>query len=446
MHILFAPGEIVAREHCFDRVEPLVKHGPRPLVVADRPWEGPGVYWPSFLYDEEEGLFKMWYYVAVGEFGKHRPAGPLIDNAEISGQHFLCYACSRDGLHWEKPALGIVRLKDHPETNILLADSGFFLGCATVIKDLGDPDPSRRYKLLIYDNDGEGRDGARTAVSGDGLHWRFVGDFPILPTQDTPSLWHDRRRGQYVAFLKTRLDGRRARMIATSRDFSTWSEPTVLLAPDSADAPTLHFYGQSAFEHCGQDFGFLCRYEFSTQKLDLELIVGRRGTDWARLPSRPQVLGPGDPGAWDGGMVLPGLGEPIVRGASCWYYYNGSAGRHDDPTGISAIGLATFTYGRLVGQQFEGQGWFETIPFRCPGGALYLDARSRQPLTVEVRGTGYLGVLPGYSRAECLPVEGDRQDHPIRWADHATLDALRGRYIALRVYGANAVVYGARIE
>lgn len=314
-----------------------------------------------------------------------------------------------------------------------------------MIEDPDDPDPSCRYKMLMYDNDGAGHDGGRLAVSSDGIDWRFSGGFPALPTQDTPSLWHDRRHGQYVAFLKTRLDGRRARTISISRDFVHWSAPQVLLAPDGADGPTMHFYGQSAFHHCGQDLGFLNRYEFSTQKLDIELIVGRGEAGWQRLPSRPLALGPGDPGDWDCGMVVPGFGEPIVRGDTCWTYYGGYTTRHDEGDGRGGIGLATFTQGRIVGQQFEGEGWFECAPFQCPGGALTLDAVAREPLRVEVRGAGYLGALAGYNRADCQPLQGDQQAHPVRWTAQQDLDALRGQFITLRVYGQKSLVYGATL-
>jgi hypothetical protein len=444
--MLFVPGEITGREHCCDRIEPLVKHPGNPLIVAEHFWEGEGVYWPTFLYSEADRLFKLWYFTtAAGGVGVHAPVRPLIDNAEISGRSFLCYAHSEDGLTWRKPSLGRFTIRGSADNNIVLADSGFFLGCTAIIEDPDDADPARRYKLLMYDNDGAGRDGARTAVSPDGIDWTFIGEFPVLPTQDTPALWHDRRNGQYVAFLKTRIDNRRARMISVSRDFEHWSPPVLHLAPDIADAPTLHFYGQSAFHHCGHDFALLNTYEFATQKLALELIAGN-GTDWRRLPTRSEVLSPGDPGAWDGGMVLPGLGELITTGDTCRYYYYGSRNRHDAAGGDGAIGLATFTHGRLVGQQFEHDGWFEGVPFQCPGGELSLDAIAREPITVAVCSASYGGPIGGYTREDCAPVQGDSREHAIRWSKNANLDALKGKFIGLRVYGTNSIVYGATLR
>jgi hypothetical protein len=442
----FVPGEITTREKCFDRIEPLKKHSGNPVMVSDRFWEGPGVYYPCVLYSETEKLFKMWYYTDVPNLEPQASNRPLIDNNEILGRSFLCYARSTDGLHWEKPNLGQFAIKGSKDNNIILSDSGFFMGTVTVIDDPDEKNPARRYKLFMYDNDGKGRDGGRTAVSPDGIHWEFVGEFPMLPTQDTPSMWYDRRRKRYVAFLKDRVENRRARMISTSRDFVNWSAPAVCFGPDNGDTPTMHYYAQNAFHHCGQDFCFLNRYEFATQKLDLELVYSPQGVDWRHFPSRVPILSPGDPGQWDGGMVLCGFGEPIIRDKTGWVYYYGCSVRHDDGSGIGAIGLATFTEGRLVGQQTEGEGWFNSLPFRCPGGRLTLDAAARGPVTVEVWSTGYGGVYPEYTRQECEAVQGDKQDHTIRWKNKSNLDEFRGKFIQLRVYGLNSIVYGAGFD
>ncbi|MFH1009353.1 MAG: hypothetical protein V1800_17900 [Candidatus Latescibacterota bacterium] len=448
MNLLFLPGEITERVHCFDKIEPLKKHPKNPVMKGERPWEKMGICYPSVIWCEQEQLFKMWYLTgAEGEMVRHRPLQPSIDNAEISGRWFVCYAVSQDGLEWERPNLGRIRIQGSGDNNILFADSGFFLGCVTVICDVDDPDPGRRYKMLVYDHDGASRDGARTAISPNGIDWNFVGEFPVLPSQDTPCLWHDREAGVYVAFLKTRIDGRRARLISTSRDFITWSAPQLSLAPDIGDSPTLHFYAQSAFHHSGHMLGFLNVYEMATQHLAIELIASGTGTDWRRLPGRQIVLAPGDAGAWDGGMVLTGMNPPLKRGDSYWYYYNGHSDLHSDGSnGASAAGIATFRAGRLAGQQFVGDGWFASKPFRCPGGRLTIDAVAKEPLTVEVCGTGYSGALPGYEQNQCKPATGDRSSHAIRWETAEHLDALAGTFVTLRIYGKNAVVYGASFE
>ncbi len=449
MQKLFLPGEITDRHNCCDRIEPLRKHPANPLLVADRPWET-DIGYPCVLRNPDTGKFRMWYHACKELADRLNPNAPLVDGFMMQHEMYLCYAESDDGLKWIKPELNRLKVKEYGPNNIVVVDSGFIGGQGTVIEDAADPDPARRFKLLIYDMDGKGRDGIRTAVSPDGIDWTFVGPFPVLSSQDTPSLWHDRRRGRYVAFLKTRLDGKRARMISISEDFEHWSEPRVLLAPDLADAPTLEFYAQNAFHHWGHDVGLICRYDVASQRTDLELIHAPGGTDWRRLPTRAAILSPGELDTPDGGGVYPGTGDPIRVEDMCRIYYCGTSRRHSGEDAgkpqTGGIGLATFAPGRLAGQQFTGEGWCQTIPFRCPGGRLTLNAVAHTPMAVEIHAAGYGGPIAGFTRDACAPVSGDSQTHAVIWKDHATLDTLRDRFILLRVYGGKGLVFGFEIQ
>lgn len=451
--LIFVPGEIMERERSYDRVEPLVKHSTNPVMIADRPWEGDTVYWPTFLYSERDKLFKMWYGVTDMNMSNQSEEAGLIDNWSVHGRFYICYAYSPDGINWIKPAVGKHKQTQYPGNNIVWTDSGYLAGCAAVIEDVEDSDPERIYKMLVYDHNGKGQDGIRTAVSANGIDWNFVGTFPVLPSQDTPSLWYDKRRQRYVVFLKNRLNNVRARMITFSSDFENWSEPALCLAPDGMDPYTMNFYAQSAFMHGGHDFGFLSCYEMSTQLADMELITAPQGIDWTRLPTRPKVLRTGDPGSWDGGGVYPGLGEPVAHGDECWVYYYGTSERHDQSPFLTlqnenrvsgAIGMAKFKAGRLVGQQFEGEGWFASKPFKCPGGELTLDAAAGNPIRVEIRRTGYSSTVQHYSKDDCIPVTGDKPNHKLVWKNKGNLDELAGEFISIRIYGKNSIVYGVK--
>lgn len=73
--------------------------GNQPVLYSERPYEGPSVMNPFVLWEEETGLFRMWY--AAGE--QYEP-------------NTLAYAQSRDGIHWEKlPANPIFTgSREHP--------------------------------------------------------------------------------------------------------------------------------------------------------------------------------------------------------------------------------------------------------------------------------------------------------------------------------------------
>src|SRR5262249_16165739 len=72
------------------------KHEGNPVLKADRSWEG-AVDWASVIHDEEERVFKIWYLTANG----------------------LAYGTSRDGIHWEKPSLGIREWQGSKENNLV---------------------------------------------------------------------------------------------------------------------------------------------------------------------------------------------------------------------------------------------------------------------------------------------------------------------------------------
>ena len=257
-----------------------------------------------------------------------------------------------------------------------------------------------------------------------------------------------------MALLKTRLDNLRARMMAVSEDFESWTEPEVMFSAAHTDRPTEQFYDQCAFHHNGHDWGLLGKFNLSMQTTDLELVTASLGVAWRRLPTRPLVLRAGEPGSWDQGGVYAATSGPFEYKGRMYVYYGGTNVRHDGggfdgravDHRLQGIGLATFTPGRMVGQQFEGEGWFETMPFRCPGGKLLLDANAKNPLKIEVRNIGYGGPFEGFRETQAVPVKGDSQEHGITWEHETDLKALSGRFIQLRVYGKNSVAYGCRFE
>jgi len=57
----------------------------KPILSSEQAWEGVAVMCPHVLWDEEEGLFRMWY-----------SAGQQYEPNAVG------YATSRDGLHWKK--------------------------------------------------------------------------------------------------------------------------------------------------------------------------------------------------------------------------------------------------------------------------------------------------------------------------------------------------------
>lgn len=448
--ILFSPGNITEKKNCYDRFEPLKKPAQNPVLKAEMPWEKSGVAWGSVLRSQVDGKFKFFYST---DFPGAQAGAVLVDNSMQGRSHcVVCYAESDDGLVWRRPAVNQFFQNEFPGNNIVLTWAAYYNDSPSVIEDLHEPDPQRRYKLMMFHLDPQNADltGCALFVSPDGLRWTFTGT--VLPSQDASSLWQDRRTGHYYAFLKDRQGNHRSRMLAQSADFRTWSEPQWIFTPDHGDHAGTNFYNQSAFTLCGRSLGFLNLYDLTTQTTWIELIESGDNLNWQRMPSRPHLLQPGPPGSYDSGGAYVGLAEPILVGDEFRYYYYASADRHDaadtggNPAQRPALAYATFRKNRLVGQQTEHDGAFATLPIVCPGGRLFLNFVCAGEVTVAIKRPGYGGEYLGYTAAECVPVTGDSLRCEIRWKNQADLAALQGKNIRLKISGRNLIAYSASFE
>ena len=449
--VLFSPANITERKNCYDRYEPLKKPAQNPVMTAQMPWEGGGgVNWGSVLRSQVDGKFKFFY---ATDFPGVQEGAVLVDNS-MQGKNncVVCYAESDDGLVWRRPALNLYFKDQFPGNNIVFSWASYYNDAPSVIEDLHEKDPQRRYKMMMFHIDTKDHDltGCCLFVSPDGLHWTFTGT--VLPSQDASSLWQDRLTGRYYAFLKDRHGPNRSRMLTFSDDFRNWSEPQWIFTPDHGDNEGTNFYNQSAFQMSGRTLGFLNLYDLTTQSTWVELIESGDNRNWTRMPARPHMLQPGPAGTYDSGGAYVGLAEPILVGDDYRYYYYASADRHDaadtggNPAQRPSLAYATFKKNRLVGQQTEGDGYFATLPFVCPGGKLFLNFVCKGPVTVSIKRPGYGNDYAKFTQADAVPVTGDNLHGEITWKTQANLDELKGKYIRIKVQGKGVVAYSASFE
>ncbi|MEO6873298.1 MAG: hypothetical protein ABI222_00610 [Opitutaceae bacterium] len=447
--ILFTPGNTSERLRSYDRFEPMQKSALNPVFTATMPWEDSGFGWGSVIRSRLDGKFKYFYGT---EFPGQVDGTIAIDNSQQGKKHcVVCYAESDDGLHWHRPALNLFFADKFPGNNIIVHWPAYFNDSSSVIEDFIERDSARRYKMLMYHHDVKNLDarGGCLLVSPDGLHWTPTGT--VLPSQDAESLWQD-PAGHYYGFLKDRIGDNRSRMLVHSADFKTWSEPQWIITPDHGDHAGTNFYNQSAFTLSGRTLGFLNVYDLETQTTWIELVESGDNFNWRRMPSRARLLEPGSPGSYDGGGTYLGLAEPILIGDEHRYYYYASADRHDDAAAGQlsrqkpSLAFATFKKNRLVGQQTEGDGYFATLPFICPGGKLFLNFVCASEVSVSVKRAGYGIEYEGLAQKDCHPVTGDQPHAAITWATKPNLDELKGHYIRLRIHGRNLTAYSAAFE
>ena len=188
------------------------KYVGNPIMVPLYPWEG-RIQLYGTVWRDAGGGFRMWYQgmggMGIARMGLDLRGTPFeFLNFDLKNLHYsICYATSHDGIHWERPNMGLVEHKGTKDNNILIEDSAF----ANVIEDTRDPDPDRLYKSLFFEarnwdprgtpNTGEG---VSVAFSPDGLRWtKYHGNPVITRSSDNHMLlgWDD-LQGGYVTYAR----------------------------------------------------------------------------------------------------------------------------------------------------------------------------------------------------------------------------------------------------
>ena len=185
---------------------------------------------------EDGGKLRMWYIAQPqpetkfkqDTFAPHRP---------------VAYAESSDGIHWERPNLGLVEFRGSKQNNLVSiepADHPFAVAndFVSVLKDQTDPDPARRYKMVYIAYLPKLKHSTSvTAVSPDGLRWRLAStdEFTKGHFENTSLIRFDglyyvagQNLGRAGGHLPDGLDAGRAMTAFFSPDFQHWSSGRAL--------------------------------------------------------------------------------------------------------------------------------------------------------------------------------------------------------------------------
>lgn len=447
-------------------------HPANPLVKADQPWEGWRLeIFGSVIYDEQEKLFKMWYLPEPGSGNEY------FDDTNVT-----CYATSTDGIRWQKPLVGTLPSKNGKPHN---AVTHHFL--ASVMKDMKDPDPSRRYKMVCWQQ----REpmGYHTCTSPDGLHWKELSKSPITHGGDVITAFWDPQRNLYVAFPKQgqfwRGHDRRLFSTIVSKDFVHWSDPVlswttdlrddagslariekarpILDRPDNTQLMRTEYYGIGVYpaESCTIGFPWVftvnndARWGNQEGPEELQLAVSRDLVNWER-PFRTPVVPIGEPDCWDAYQTCAAsairVGDEIrlyyaganyTHGSPCLYrtqYEDGkSTGRKTKQT--SSIGLVTWKLDRFVSVDGPAEGGFlTTVPIKFSGKRLEINAATKPGGSVVVEICDAAGKpLAGCASSE--PFSGDDLRKVVTFQGKTGVSALAGKPITLRFHLRSAELY-----
>jgi hypothetical protein len=240
---------------------------------------------------------------------------------------YSCYAQSKDGVHWQKPALGIYTYQGRKTNNIL----GFGTHGTTVSYDAHAP-ASERFKAIGVRFHAGQEWWVYGATSPDGRHWKWL-DKPLLKKNaDTANVCMC-DNGSYRLFVRmwtgqTAFSGVRIVGYAESPVFGSFPDPKPILQPDKSDPSDFHLYN-SATAKLRDDLYLMLPSGFFTKTGNLLICAAysRDGKRFERLGRTPLLnLGKGfdSSGMYVGPGAIPG-----EKPNTYWFYYFGTATPHD---------------------------------------------------------------------------------------------------------------------
>jgi hypothetical protein len=397
----------------------------------------------------------------------------------------ICYARSTDGIHWEKPTLGLTTYGGSRSNNIVVGHgaAGLMLGQdgGMVFLDPTAP-PAQRFRLAC--RFGELGRGLHILSSPDGIHWSVThtnivsykteGKRHHLDSQNIV-FWDDRVK-KYVVYGRKNLfeNGVQGRGVGRAESdnlarFSGVEEMPVVVGPEPGDR-WVDYYSSSAIKYpWAQDayYMFPQAYfhylggqmpEFPKQSpvnagaLHTQFGASRDGIEWYRYDRRPFLpLGMKGEFDWASVRVVHGL-VPDTTGREMFMYYRASDWLHgwdrneSNKRILSQAGLGAdkniAVISRVVLRRDgfisvyapRAGGQFTTAPLRFTGSKLLLNVDTSAEGTLRVALLDAEGnPIDGFGLNDCDFLHTANEiNRVVKWKGSADLSRLAGKPVRLR--------------
>ncbi|NHN32765.1 hypothetical protein [Paenibacillus agricola] len=422
------------------------------VLRMEKPWEGPGSGIYSCVFKDKD-TFKMYY------------RGTFDNSSDQSQGQSCCYVESTDGIHWERPELGIHQFDGSSANNIVMLGhiahnfSPFIdqrPGCA----------PHEKYKAVA----GYAPEGLFAFVSEDGLHFKPFREEPIIRKGAFDShnlVFWDPNHNCYMCYsryfasnqepnIEAPRDsaiflGVRAIQNCTSNDFENWTKPE----PNVYDkgVPLEHFYTNATIPCPGAEHTYLSfpmRFMPERNKVTEHEKVGvsdnvfmssRDGFKWNR-PFLEAWIRPGlDFKNWTQRSLIPAWGiletspEEFSMYINEHYYW-----------GDSYIRRVTVPRHRFASVHGDYSGAvFTTKPIMVEGDSLFINFATSAPGSVRVGIIDETGWPAAYYSAEdCDVIYGDELDCKVSWRGDSDLTPFAGKVVRLKFELKDADIYALR--
>ena len=466
---LFVDRALIA--HIDGRAE-LTLHQPTPREIAitfDQPWEGNASGYPTVFQDGD--IYRLYY----------RGHRYLIDKPPLrqAQSEVVCYAESRDGIHWVKPKLSLFTWPGAKENNIVWRGGAEAHNFAPFKDTNPHCPPDERYKAV---GGTVTTKGILTFKSADGIHWSKLSDGPVVTKGAFDShntIFWDADRQRYSMYVRTiaKVNSKSYRAIglAHSRDFKTWSEPVGLTYPNSP--PQGMYTNQIGPYHRAPHilFGFPTRYvprplTKHVQKLDpvplrklltaADRRIGTDLTDGVFMSSRDGLAfhrwdeaflrpGPQAEGRWVYGDNYQSYGLWETKSATpggpneISLHFNEGSWR-DDAHRLRRYTIRLDGFASLHAPYAGGELTTKPLVFRGERLSLNYSTSAAGSVRIEIQDAASSQPISGFSLADSEELYGDTTDQQVSWKNGSDLSSLAGKPVRLRFVLRDADVFSFR--
>ena len=404
------------------------KNGPYAAPFSDGVW-----------YDEKEQIFKMWYLTGAGK--------------EQSGLR-TAYGISQDGIHWEKPSLGLFG-----NTNIVENSNR---DASTIWLDKAEKDTAKRYKMFQVQVAKDNLWPMVLKYSSDGIHWSkgFAQSGGML---DRSTVFYNPFLSKWVLSMKAKAPTGRARDYLEHKDekqlvslghkvLDSVKDANIIFwfGADSIDPHNPFFsdikpqiYNHDAIAYESIMLGYFVVWQGPendvTAKLHIqkrnEVLIGysRDGFHWYR-PSHQPFMGVNPvEGAWNWGNVQSVAGAPIIKGDSLYFYVSGRRLSKYSWDSYSSVGLATLRRDGFVSMHTSKEGYLTTRTLSFNGSYLFVNADVKGELKVELLDAKGQPIK-GFAKNNCISIRTNSTKQLIQWKNKAELSQLKNKPVKIRFY------------
>ena len=429
-------------------------HHPQSAGIAfsfDQPWEG---IYSAYVTVLQDGNMRLAYY-------RGNPGG----ERDGSDQETTCLARSRDGIHWEKPHLGLFEVKGTRENNVVVAHQiPFSHNFAPFLDARPGVAKSERFKAVA----GLASSGLVGFASPDGIHWRRLSDEPVFRDEgwvfDSQNVvfWSVLEK-RYVLFYRKVVDGVRAIVRSESSDFLHWSRGTLMHFSSFPPTRQEQLYTNQTFPWPGAPYMYVslaARFMEGRSALpaktigsneaawlkadcsDTVLMTSRDGKSYDR-PFPQALVRPGlDPENWTSRGNYAARGALATGPAEMSIYvqrHYGMRTSYLERLTLRTDGLVSIAAGYAPGEVI-------TKPFTFDGSVLNVNYSTSSAGQVNIELLSADGQpVPGFTDADCKPLIGDSISQTVHWGG-GSVQQFAGKPVRIRFVLRDADVYSFRFS